>query len=83
MTAPGHESELRQLPWIALGVASIFGGILLGTIANGREGSKPFPFGPALAAGAVVAVFADPLHNMIISVECIRFGTFLLDMGHN
>jgi prepilin signal peptidase PulO-like enzyme (type II secretory pathway) len=83
MTAPGHESELRQLPWIALGVASIFGGILLGTITNGREGSKPFPFGPALAAGAVVAVFVDPLHKMIISEECIRFGTFLLDMGHN
>lgn len=83
MTAPGHESELRQLPWIALGVASIFGGILLGTIKNGREGSKPFPFGPALAAGAVVAVFADPLHKMIVSEECIRMGTFLLDLGHN
>ncbi len=84
MTAPGHETELRQLPWVALGVASIFGGILLGTILNGREGSKPFPFGPALAAGAVVAVFADPFHKMVVSEECIRMGTFLLDnMGHN
>jgi prepilin signal peptidase PulO-like enzyme (type II secretory pathway) len=83
MTAPGHEIELRQLPWIALGVASIFGGILLGTITNGREGSKPFPFGPALALGAVVIVFADPFHKLIISDECIRLGTVLLDMGHN
>jgi prepilin signal peptidase PulO-like enzyme (type II secretory pathway) len=84
MTAPGHENELRQLPWIALGLASIFGGILLGTITNGREGSKPFPFGPALAAGAAVAVFADPFHKIIVSDECIRLGTTLLDMmGHN
>jgi prepilin signal peptidase PulO-like enzyme (type II secretory pathway) len=84
MTAPGHENELRQLPWITLGVASIFGGILWGTLINGRENSKPFPFGPALAAAAVVAVFADPFHKIIISEECLRFGTALLDMmGHN
>jgi hypothetical protein len=83
MTAPGHEVELRQLPWIALGVASIFGGILLGTITHGREGSKPFPFGPALALAAVVVVFGDPFHKLVISDECIRMGTVLLDLGHN
>ena len=83
MTAPGHELELRQLPWTVLGIASIFGGILLGTITNGREGSKPFPFGPALAVAAAVVVFADPFHKLIISDECIRLGTLLLEMGHN
>lgn len=44
-------------PWLgslALGAAA---GGLLGFISVGSKVSKPFPFGPALAAGAIVAIF--------------------------
>jgi prepilin signal peptidase PulO-like enzyme (type II secretory pathway) len=57
---PGHTQELMQLPWATLAGASAFGGILIGTIAAGSDASKPFPFGPALAIGAMIAVFMDP-----------------------
>jgi len=50
---------LQSTPWyILLPVAAMFGGII-GVIAAGRRASKPFPFGPALAAGAVIAMFNE------------------------
>jgi prepilin signal peptidase PulO-like enzyme (type II secretory pathway) len=49
---PGLNSMyLTVLPW------AIFIGLLLGIMTAGSKLSKPFPFGPALAAGAVAAIF--------------------------
>lgn len=59
-----HTKELLELPWATLAGASTFGGILIGTILAGRDASKPFPFGPALAIGAVIAVFIDPAQKL-------------------
>jgi leader peptidase (prepilin peptidase)/N-methyltransferase len=42
---------LSVLPW------SMLAGLLLGIIIAGSKLSKPFPFGPALAAGAMIALF--------------------------
>ena len=85
MTHAGHAAELAQLPWLAMLAASTFGGILAGTIMSGKDASKPFPFGPALAAGAVVAVFMDPnvAHRIHLGESASQFAVFLRDMGHN
>ncbi|HEY9683910.1 MAG TPA: prepilin peptidase [Oculatellaceae cyanobacterium] len=66
-----HTKELLELPWATLAGASTFGGILIGTILAGRDASKPFPFGPALAIGAVIAVFIDPAQKLHVG-ETIR-----------
>jgi prepilin signal peptidase PulO-like enzyme (type II secretory pathway) len=47
-------------PWWQLGIISLLCGGLLGIVFSGKRLSKPFPFGPALAAGAVVAMLYDP-----------------------
>jgi|688.fasta_scaffold321946_2 prepilin signal peptidase PulO-like enzyme (type II secretory pathway) len=45
-----------QLPYLQLGLAAAIGGALLGALRSGHDVSKPFPFGPSLAIGAVVAM---------------------------
>lgn len=45
-----------QLPYLQLGLAAAIGGALLGALRSGHDVSKPFPFGPSLAVGAVVAM---------------------------
>ncbi len=86
------KNEFAGLPWLAMMAASIFGGVLLSTIKSGRDASKPFPFGPALAAGAVVAVFMAPTSGQVqaeidnhlqLSDSAIQVGSFLKDMVHN
>ncbi len=47
---------LMQLPYLQLGIAAAIGGALLGALRSGHDVSKPFPFGPSLAFGALVAM---------------------------
>jgi prepilin signal peptidase PulO-like enzyme (type II secretory pathway) len=47
-------------PWWQLGLAAISGGTILGIVSAGSKYSKPFPFGPALAFAALVAIFWNP-----------------------
>lgn len=53
-----------QTPWYILLPAAIVCGSLFGIIWVGGRFSKPFPFGPALAFGAAVAMFNDPLSRV-------------------
>jgi len=45
-----------ELPFLQLGIIAAIGGALLGVLKSGHDVSKPFPFGPSLAFGAVVAL---------------------------
>ena len=78
---PGHLDELRQLPWLLMLAASLLGSVLLGTILHGKEASKPFPFGPALAAGAAVAVLLDPAKTLKLSDSFTQLGYLLHQSG--
>jgi prepilin signal peptidase PulO-like enzyme (type II secretory pathway) len=49
-----------DMPWWQFGIIGLCAGSLTGVVVVGSRSSKPFPFGPALAAGAVVAMFYDP-----------------------
>ncbi|MBI4532918.1 MAG: hypothetical protein HY711_03140, partial [Candidatus Melainabacteria bacterium] len=51
--------------WITAGLLGSVGGGLLGVVSVGTRVSKPFPFGPALCLGAVVAIFWDPVGAML------------------
>lgn len=44
-------------PWLGSCALGAIAGGLLGFITVGTKVSKPFPFGPALAAGAIAAIF--------------------------
>lgn len=58
---PLHEvSFFAVMPWWQTGLAGVGVGALLGVVSVGARVSKPFPFGPALAAGATIAMFFDP-----------------------
>lgn len=48
-----------SMPWWQFGTIAVLCGALLGIVRAGHTVSKPFPFGPALAGGAVVAMFYD------------------------
>ncbi|MBI2810933.1 MAG: hypothetical protein HYX67_08915, partial [Candidatus Melainabacteria bacterium] len=50
-----------QLPYLQLGILAAVGGAMLGVLKSGHEVQKPFPFGPALAFGAVVALATKPM----------------------
>ena len=50
-----------ELPFLQLGVLAAIGGAMLGVLKSGHEVQKPFPFGPALAFGAVVALATKPM----------------------
>lgn len=50
---------MSQLLALAGGAGVI--GSIIGIITTGSKVSKPFPFGPALAAGAAVAMFYNPI----------------------
>ncbi len=52
---------LPFLPWLQFGLLGAAGGGLIGVVSIGTRVSKPFPFGPALAAGGVTAIFWNPL----------------------
>lgn len=47
-------------PALSTGLLGGIGGALLGTVMIGKQVSKPFPFGPALAAGGFIAMFFIP-----------------------
>jgi prepilin signal peptidase PulO-like enzyme (type II secretory pathway) len=49
-----------QTPWYVLLPAAALCGSLFGIIWVGGRFSKPFPFGPAIAAAAAVALLTDP-----------------------
>ncbi len=49
-------SVMLQLPFLQLGILAALGGAMLGVLKSGHQVQKPFPFGPALAVGAVVAM---------------------------
>lgn len=49
-----------DIPWLALGSLGALLGSLVGVVSVGTRVSKPFPFGPALAFGGLVAVFWKP-----------------------
>jgi hypothetical protein len=74
-------TELGSLPLILAAIAG-FGGIFGSIIWSGssRQFSKPFPFGPALALGAAVAMFWDPYGMLRLGVNFELFRAFL---GHN
>ncbi len=50
-----------NMPWFQLGAAAAACGALLGILRSGHGVSKPFPFGPPLAFGAVVAMFCKTI----------------------
>jgi len=53
----------ETMPWLGFVLVGSAGGALLGVILSGSVISKPFPFGPALAGGAVAAIFINPGGN--------------------
>jgi prepilin signal peptidase PulO-like enzyme (type II secretory pathway) len=55
-----HINSFFDMPWWQFGIIGLLAGSLTGVVVVGSRSSKPFPFGPALAAGAVVAMFYDP-----------------------
>ncbi len=57
----GPSAFFSNEPWWQLGLGAVFGGMVLGIVAEGSKYSKPFPFGPALALAALVAIFWNPL----------------------
>lgn len=63
-TVSGNEVKMfaPQLASLTLGAGGI--GALIGVIWTGSKVSKPFPFGPALAAGAAIAMFYNPLKGI-------------------
>ncbi|HEY9777300.1 MAG TPA: prepilin peptidase [Planktothrix sp.] len=57
-----HQGDLAtqtfdMKPWLGLGLVGAFVGSMVGLISGGERLSSPFPFGPALAAGAFIAMF--------------------------
>lgn len=52
-------SEIWQ-PVLTMALMGAVGGALLGMVSVGTRVSKPFPFGPALALGAFIAMFLVP-----------------------
>jgi len=77
----GAHPEFGYLPLTLAAIAG-FGAIFAAIIWRGssREFSKPFPFGPALALGAVVAMFGDPYNMLRLGLNYELFRGFL---GHN
>jgi prepilin signal peptidase PulO-like enzyme (type II secretory pathway) len=57
-------SPIPVTTWIGLLLAAAIAGGLLGIIVSGTRASKPFPFGPALAFGAFVAMFHNPFGKL-------------------
>lgn len=55
--AAGQEFLTISGPLVILG---ILGGALLGVVSVGTQVSKPYPFGPALAAGGFISIFLLP-----------------------
>jgi prepilin signal peptidase PulO-like enzyme (type II secretory pathway) len=53
--------DIKDAPWLQLFLLAAGSGALLGMVRGGAAVSKPFPFGPALAIGAAVAIFIDPI----------------------
>jgi prepilin signal peptidase PulO-like enzyme (type II secretory pathway) len=53
-------APLEELPWLPTLLVGAFAGAMMGFVAVGTRVSKPYPFGPALAMGAFVAIFVDP-----------------------
>ena len=53
----------QAMPWLPFIVVGCLAGMLLGVMASGSKVSKPFPFGPALAAGGALAIFTNPKNN--------------------
>jgi leader peptidase (prepilin peptidase)/N-methyltransferase len=54
-----------NISWLVFsGLGAVCGG-LLGFVLVGTQVSKPFPFGPALALGALVAIFIDPVATFL------------------
>lgn len=58
-----HQSLLTAPFLVFLLIAAALGA-LFGIVSVSSRVSKPFPFGPALAAGAAAAIFCDPLAHM-------------------
>lgn len=56
--------QSQGLPWLQFGLLGATGGGLLGIVSVGTKVSKPFPFGPALAIGAMTAIFWDPIGSL-------------------
>jgi leader peptidase (prepilin peptidase) / N-methyltransferase len=56
---------LAQVPWLSMGILGAASGCMLGVVLVGTKVSKPFPFGPALAIGGIVAIFWDPIGALI------------------
>lgn len=61
----GSAQTFLAMPWWQLGLAAIVCGGMLGVISVGSKVSKPFPFGPPLAIGAVAAMFLDRVATML------------------
>jgi prepilin signal peptidase PulO-like enzyme (type II secretory pathway) len=53
-----------SMPWAPVAIGAAVIGAILGIIIAGSHVSKPFPFGPALAAGAAVAMFYNPVGSL-------------------
>lgn len=56
----GQEVKDVLQPAFNTGLLGSIGGALLGTVMVGARVSKPFPFGPALACGGLIAMFLIP-----------------------
>lgn len=54
-----------NISWAIFSGLGAICGALLGFVLVGTQVSKPFPFGPALALGALVAIFIDPVATFL------------------
>jgi len=57
------QQPFQNMPYWQFLLFAIFCGTLMGVLLAGSRVSKPFPFGPALAAGAFAAIFHNPFGN--------------------
>jgi prepilin signal peptidase PulO-like enzyme (type II secretory pathway) len=57
LTARAIQQPFSNMPYLWVLFGAVLAGSLVGVIVAGSKLSKPFPFGPALAAGAMVSIF--------------------------
>jgi prepilin signal peptidase PulO-like enzyme (type II secretory pathway) len=56
-----HANFFAGMPqWWQYGLPAAFTGALLAVVLKRGRKHQPFPFGPALAVGAFIAMFLDP-----------------------
>ncbi len=63
MLAKSMNQSLLNMPYLHVLPLAVLSGCVLGIIIAGSKISKPFPFGPALAIGAFIAIFRSDIQK--------------------